>query len=74
MRKSLAAIALLASASMAFVGLAPAASADDGVALAQSIVAQYTNNPTSIGLPVISKPIPKGKRVITFTKDTISTH
>ena len=71
MRKSLATIAVLAATSMTVVGLAPAAAAADGLAEAQSIVAKYSKNPTSIGLPVISKPIPKGKHVISFTKDTI---
>ena len=71
MRKSIAAVALVASASLAFVGLAPAASAADGVATAKAIVAKYSKNPTSIGnIPVIGKPIPKGKYVIAMTGDS----
>jgi len=71
MRKSIAAVAVVAAASMAFVGLAPAASAADGVATAKAIVAKYSVNPTSIGnIPVIGKPIPKGKYVITITNTT----
>ncbi len=71
MRKSIAAVAVVAAASMAFVGLAPAASAADGVATAKAIVAKYSKNPTSIGnIPVIGKPIPKGKYVIVMTGDS----
>jgi ABC-type sugar transport system substrate-binding protein len=71
MRKSIAAVAVVAAASMAVVGLAPAASAADGVATAKAIVAKYSKNPTSLGnLPVIGKPIPKGKYVIAMTGDS----
>ncbi len=53
MRKSIAAVALVAAASMTAVGLAPAASAArpaaDGVTVAKAIVAKYSVNPTSIG-------------------------
>ena len=71
MRKSLAAAALVVSASMAVVGLAPAATAADGVTVAKAIVAKYSKNPTSIGnIPVIGKPIPKGKYVIAITGDS----
>jgi ribose transport system substrate-binding protein len=71
MRKSIAAVAVVAAASMAVVGLAPAASAADGVATAKAIVAKYSKNPTSLGnIPVIGKPIPKGKYVITITNTT----
>ena len=40
MRKSIAAVAVVAAASMAFVGLAPAATAADGVTVAKGIVAK----------------------------------
>ena len=75
MRKSIAAVALVAAASMTVVGLAPAASAAkpaaDGVSVAKAIVAKYSKNPTSIGnIPVIGKPIPKGKYLITITNAT----
>lgn len=76
MRKSIAAVALVAAASMTVVGIAPAATASrpaagDGVAVAKAIVAKYSKNPTSIGaLPPITKPIPKGKYVITITNAT----
>lgn len=71
MRKSIAAVAVVVAASMAVVGLAPAASAADGVATAKAIVAKYSKNPTSLGnLPVIGKPIPKGKYVIAMTGDS----
>ena len=75
MRKSIAAVALVAAASMTTVSLAPAASASrpaaDGVTVAKAIVAKYSKNPTSIGnLPPITKPIPKGKYVITITNAT----
>lgn len=71
MRKSIAAVAAVAAASLAIVGIAPAASAADGTAVAKAIVAKYSQNPTSIGnLPPITKPIPKGKYVITITNAT----
>ena len=71
MRKSIAAVAVVAAASMAFVGIAPAATAADGVTTAKAIVAKYSKNPTSIGnIPVIGKPIPKGKYVIAMTGDS----
>jgi ribose transport system substrate-binding protein len=71
MRKSISAVALVAAASMTVVGLAPAASAADGVAIAKAVVAKYSVSPTSIGaLPVITKKIPKGKYVITITNAT----
>jgi ribose transport system substrate-binding protein len=75
MRKSIAAVALIAAASMTVVGIAPAsqaaAPAADGVTVAKAIVAKYSKNPTSIGnIPVIGKPIPKGKYVITITNAT----
>lgn len=75
MRKSTAAVALVAAASMALVGIAPAASAArpaaDGVAVSKAIVAKYSKNPTSIGnIPPITKPIPKGKYIITITNST----
>jgi ribose transport system substrate-binding protein len=71
MRKSLAAVTLLVSASMAVIGLAPAASAVDGVTVAKGIVAKYSKNPTTLGnIPVIGKPIPKGKYVIAITGDS----
>lgn len=75
MRKSIAAVALVAAASMTVVGLAPAASAAkpaaDGVTVAKAIVAKYSKGPTSIGnLPVIGKPIPKNKYVIVMTNQT----
>ena len=75
MRKSIAAIALVAAGTMTVVGLAPAASAArpsaTGVDVAKQIVAKYSKNPTSIGnLPVIGKPIPKGKYLITITNAT----
>ncbi len=71
MRKSIAAVAVVAAASMAVVGLAPAASAADGVATAKAIVAKYSKNPTSLGnIPVIGKPIPKGKYIVTITNQT----
>jgi ABC-type sugar transport system substrate-binding protein len=75
MRKSLAAVALVAAASMTVLGLAPTASASrpaaDGVAVAKAIVAKYSKTPLTIGaiLP-IGKPIPKGKYVITITNST----
>jgi len=75
MRKSIAAVALVAAASMTAVGLAPAASAArpaaDGVTVAKAIVAKYSVNPTSIGrFAPITKAIPKGKYVITITNAT----
>jgi ribose transport system substrate-binding protein len=71
MRKTIAAVALVAAASMTAVGLAPAASAADGVTVAKGIVAKYSKNPTSIGnFTVIGKKIPKGKYVITITNAT----
>lgn len=70
MRKSIAAVALVAAASMSLVGLAPTASAADGVAVAKAIVAKYSKNPTTIGdVPVIGKPIPKGKYVIALANN-----
>ena len=71
MHKVLAAVAVTAAASMTVVGLAPAASAADGVATAKAIVAKYSKTPTSIGnLAPITKPIPKGKYLITITNAT----
>ena len=75
MRKSIAAVALVAAASMTVVGLAPAATAAkpaaDGVTVAKAIVAKYSVTPTSIGnIPVITKKIPKGKYLITITNAT----
>jgi len=71
MRKSLTAVAMVAAVSLAVVGLAPASSAADGVAVAKSIVAKYSVNPTSLGnIPVIGKPIPKNKYVIAITGDS----
>ncbi len=71
MRKSIAAVALIATASMTVVGLAPAAQAADGVSVAKAIVAKYSKTPTSIGnLIPITKPIPKGKYIITITNST----
>jgi len=71
MRKSIAAVAIVAAASMAFVGLAPAATAADGKAVATALVAKYSKNPTTLGnIPVIGKPIPKGKYVIAITGDS----
>lgn len=74
MRKSIAAVALVAAASMTAVSLAPAASARpaaDGVTVSKAIVAKYSKNPSSIGnIPVIGKPIPKGKYVIVMTNQT----
>ena len=71
MRKSIAAVAALAAATLAFGAVAPAAQAADGVALAKAIVAKYSKTPTSIGkLAPITKPIPKGKYVITITNAT----
>ena len=71
MRTSIAAAALVVSASMAVFGLAPAASAADGVTVAKGIVAKYSKNPTSLGnIPVIGKPIPKNKYVIAITGDS----
>lgn len=69
MRKSIAAVAVVAAASLAVVGIAPAASANTKVA--NAIVTKYSQNPTSIGnLPPITKPIPKGKYIITITNAT----
>lgn len=69
MRKSIAAVAVVAAASLAVVGIAPAASANTKVA--NAIVDKYSKNPTSIGnLPPITKPIPKGKYIITITNAT----
>lgn len=77
MRKSTAAVALVAAASLSLIGLAPVATSAptashaDGVAVAKAIVAKYSKNPTSIGnLPPITKPIPKGKYIITITNAT----
>jgi hypothetical protein len=71
MRKSISAVALVAAASMTVVGLAPAASAADGVEVAKAVVAKYSKAPTSIGnLPIITNKIPKGKYVITITNAT----
>jgi len=69
MRKSIAAVAVVAAASLAVVGIAPAASANTKVA--NAIVTKYSKTPTSIGnLPPITKPIPKGKYIITITNAT----
>jgi ABC-type sugar transport system substrate-binding protein len=69
MRKSIAAVAVVAAASLAVVGIAPAASANTKVA--NAIVTKYSQNPTSIGnLTPITKPIPKGKYIITITNAT----
>jgi len=78
MRKSIAAVALVAAASLAVVGIAPAASsaptlrpAADGVSVAKAIVAKYSKNPTSLGnLTPLPKAPPKGKYVITITNET----
>ena len=75
MRKSIAAVAVLAAASLTVAGLAPAASAAQpqavGVTVAKAIVAKYSKTPTSIGnLPVITKKIPKNKYIITITNAT----
>jgi ABC-type sugar transport system substrate-binding protein len=78
MRKSIAAVALVAAASLAVAGLAPAASAEpnskpaaNGVDVAKGIVAKYSKNPTSIGnFKPITKKIPRGKYVITITNAT----
>lgn len=75
MRKSIAAVALIAAASMTAVGLAPAASAAepaaDGVTVAKAIVAKYSSTPTSIGnIPPITQPIPKNKYVIAVSGNT----
>lgn len=71
MRKSISAVALVAAASMTMVGLAPAASAADGVEVAKAVVAKYSKAPTSIGaIPAITNTIPKGKYVITITNAT----
>lgn len=71
MRKSIAAVALVAAGSLALLGLAPAAisapaaPAADGVAIANKIVAKYSPNPKKIGptTPLTSVP-PKGKYVV----------
>lgn len=71
MRKSIAAVVAVAAASLTIAGIAPAASAADGVTVAKAIVAKYSKNPTSIGnFTPITKPIPKGKYVITITNST----
>ena len=75
MRKTIRAVALVAAASMTVVGLAPTATAAgpaaDGVTVAKAIVAKYSKTPTSIGnLAAITKPIPKGKYIITITNAT----
>lgn len=75
MRKSIAAVALAAAASLTVVSLAPAAHAArpaaDGVTVAKAIVAKYSKTPTSIGkLAPITKAIPKGKYIITITNAT----
>lgn len=78
MRKSIAAVALVAAASLAVVGIAPAASsaptlrpAADGVSVAKAIVAKYSKNPTSIGnFTPLPKAPPKGKYVIAVTSNT----
>jgi len=73
MRKSIAAVVAVAAASLAIAGIAPAASAADGKDVAKAIVSKYSKNPTSIGnLPPITKPIPKGKYVITMAADSPS--
>ena len=65
MRKSIAAVVTLAAASLAVAGIAPAASAADGVATAKKIVARYSPSPKNIGIttPLKQKP-PKGKYVV----------
>mgnify|MGYP003347460179 CR=1 FL=1 len=71
MRKSIVAVAAAAGAAVALAGLAPAALSADGVAVSKAIVAKYSVSPTSIGnLPPITKPIPKGKYLITITNAT----
>ncbi len=71
MRKSIAAVAALATATVTLAGIAPAAQSANGVAVSKAIVAKYSKNPTSIGnLAPITKPIPKGKYVITITNAT----
>ena len=71
MRKSIVAVAAAAGAAVALAGLAPAALSADGVAVSKAIVAKYSVSPTSIGnLPPITKPIPKGKYLITITNST----
>ncbi len=75
MRWKTAGVAATAAASLALVGLAPAATAArpaaDGVTVAKAIVAKYSKNPTSIGnIPPVGKPIPKGKYIITITNST----
>jgi len=65
MRKSIAAVVTLAAASLAVAGIAPAASAADGVATSKKIVGRYSPNPKNIGIttPLKQKP-PKGKYVV----------
>ena len=75
MRKSIAAAALVAAASLALVGVAPAATsapaaqpADTGVELAKKIVAKYSPNPKNIGITTkLNKVPPKGKFVVAIS-------
>jgi len=75
MRKSIAAVALVAAGSLALLGLAPAANsvpaaapAADGVAVANKIVAKYSPTPKKIGptTPLTAVP-PKGKYVVVLS-------
>ena len=75
MRKSIAAVALVAAGSLALLGLAPAANsvpaaapAADGVAVANKIVAKYSPTPKKIGptTPLTAVP-PKGKYVVALS-------
>ena len=77
MRKFAAALAVVMSASLAMVTLAPSTFASkpvaDGVSVAKAIVSKYSANPTGLGdIPVIGKPIPKGKYIIAIAADNDS--
>lgn len=77
MRTTVVSIALVAAASLAVVGFAPAVSSApasaDGEAVAKAIVAKYSVNPTTIGnIPPIGKPIPRGKRIISLAANNDS--
>ncbi|MCX6433830.1 MAG: hypothetical protein NTX29_14020, partial [Actinobacteria bacterium] len=72
MRKSIAAVALGAVASLALIGLAPAVTAAqpaaDGVSIAKAIVGKYSPNPKSIGITTPLKKVPpKGKSVVVLS-------
>ena len=72
MRKSIAAVAVVAAGSLALLGMAPAATsapaaapAADGVATAKKIVGKYSPNPKNIGIKTPLKKVPpKGKYVV----------